>query len=232
MPTPVMPARAPRLDIPAAVVLDRTPEAVDAHLEDAAHFPGGHADSVARPRNEAEVSGLVQMASRILPIGAQSSVTGGATPDGGVILATNRLTGIQESGQSEIRAEAGVPLETLQKLLTSRGRWYAPVPTFAGAFVGGVIATNAAGAATFKYGPTRPWVVGLTVVLACGCVLELRRGEVCSNGADGLQIECLHGTVTVRPGTYRMPAVPKCSAGYFAAPDMDLIDLFIGSEGT
>jgi D-lactate dehydrogenase (cytochrome) len=29
-----------------------------------------------------------------------------------------------------------------------------------------------------------------------------------------------------------MPAVPKCSAGYFAAPDMDLIDLFIGAEGT
>jgi D-lactate dehydrogenase (cytochrome) len=29
-----------------------------------------------------------------------------------------------------------------------------------------------------------------------------------------------------------MPDVPKLSAGYFAAPDMDLIDLFIGSEGT
>jgi D-lactate dehydrogenase (cytochrome) len=29
-----------------------------------------------------------------------------------------------------------------------------------------------------------------------------------------------------------MPTVPKCSAGYFAAPDMDLIDLFVGSEGT
>jgi D-lactate dehydrogenase (cytochrome) len=32
--------------------------------------------------------------------------------------------------------------------------------------------------------------------------------------------------------TYRMPAVDKVSAGYYAAPDMDLIDLFIGSEGT
>ena len=29
-----------------------------------------------------------------------------------------------------------------------------------------------------------------------------------------------------------MPQVPKCSAGYFAAPDMDLVDLFVGSEGT
>ena len=32
--------------------------------------------------------------------------------------------------------------------------------------------------------------------------------------------------------TYRMPNVPKLSAGYFARPGMDLIDLFIGSEGT
>jgi D-lactate dehydrogenase (cytochrome) len=30
----------------------------------------------------------------------------------------------------------------------------------------------------------------------------------------------------------RMPQVPKVSAGYFAAPGMDLIDLFVGSEGT
>ena len=28
------------------------------------------------------------------------------------------------------------------------------------------------------------------------------------------------------------PSLPKCSAGYFAAEGMDLVDLFIGSEGT
>jgi len=32
--------------------------------------------------------------------------------------------------------------------------------------------------------------------------------------------------------TYVMPDVPKLSAGYYAAPGMDLIDLFIGAEGT
>ncbi len=225
-------ARAPRAGGLSAVALDRSPDAVGAHLEDAAHFPGGHAEAIARPRTEAEISGLVQMASRVLPIGAQSSVTGGATPDGGLILSTDRLCSIHESGQSEIRVEAGVPLDALQKLLRSRGCWYAPIPTFSGAFVGGVIATNAAGAATFKYGPTRPWVMGLTVVLACGCVLDLRRGDVLAHERDGFDVECLHGRAKVQPGTYRMPAVPKCSAGYFAAPGMDLIDLFIGAEGT
>jgi D-lactate dehydrogenase (cytochrome) len=224
-------ARDPRGG-PAAAAVDRSPDAIGGYLEDAAHFTGGHADAIARPVTEADLSALVAEARRVLPIGAQSSVTGGATPDGGLILSTSRLTAIQESGQDRIRVGAGVPLETLQKLLRERGRWYAPVPTFAGAFVGGVVATNAAGAATYKYGPTRPWVDGLTVVLSCGHVLDVVRGEVHADPRDGFEIACAHGTRRVKPGAYRMPAVPKCSAGYFAAPDMDLIDLFIGSEGT
>ena len=71
-----------------------------------------------------------------------------------------------------------MPLETLQQHLAAEGRWYPPTPTFTGAFVGGVIATNAAGAATFKHGTTRQWIDGLTVVLPCGHVLDVNRGEV------------------------------------------------------
>jgi D-lactate dehydrogenase (cytochrome) len=227
----VVRAREPR-DQPSVALVDRSAEAVARHLEDAAHFAGGRADAVARPRTEAEVAGLLQASSRVLAIGAQSSVTGGATPAGGLVLSTERLTSIHEPGQDRIRVGAGVPLETLQKLLRPLGRWYAPVPTFTGAFVGGVVATNAAGAATFKYGTTRDWVEGLTVVLACGHVLDLERGQVRADGRDGLEVICPHGTRRFRPGTYRMPDVPKCSAGYFAAPDMDLVDLFVGSEGT
>lgn len=216
----------------STLAVDRSPDAVRAYLEDAAHVPGGHADAIAKPGSEAEVAALVMAATRVLAIGAQSSVTGGATPRGGLVLSTERLTTIQESGQDHVRAGAGVPLETLQKVLAARGQWYAPVPTFTGAFVGGVTSTNAAGAATFKYGTTRAWVDGLTVVLACGHVLDIGRGEVRADPRDGFIVVCPHGERQVHPGTYRMPVVPKCSAGYFAAPDMDLIDLFIGSEGT
>ena len=217
---------------PSAVAIDRTPDAIGAHLEDAAHVVGGRADGIARPRTESEVAGLVMAATHVLPIGAQSSVTGGATPTGGLLLSTERLVSIQDSGQTHVRVGAGMPLDTLQKLLAAQGRWYAPVPTYTGAFVGGVVATNAAGAATYKYGTTRAWVDGLTMVLPCGHVLDLVRGEVLAHPRDGFEIVCAHGTRRFHPGTYRMPAVPKCSAGYFAAPDMDLIDLFIGSEGT
>jgi len=226
------PTPGPDETVDQPVTLVRSPDEVTRYLEDAAHFTGGHADSVGRPRTEADVSGLLRTASRVLPIGAQSSVTGGATPDGGLVISTERLTSIQEWGQDHFRVGAGVPLSVLQKLLAEQGRWYAPTPTFTGAFLGGVVSTNAAGAATFKYGTTRAWVDGLTVVLACGQVLDIARGDVTAKDTGALDIHCPHGLHHVQIGTYRMPDVPKCSAGYFAAPGMDLIDLFIGSEGT
>ena len=228
-------ARAPRAAHESGtggVDIDRSAEAIARHLEDAAHFPDGRADGVARPRSEADVAQLLRVATHVLPIGAQSSVTGGATPAGGLVLSTERLISVQESGRNQIRAGAGISLEALQELLSARGQWYAPFPTFTGATVGGIVATNAAGAATFKYGTTRGWVEALTVVLACGCVLDLARGEVHAAEGAGFQLDCQHGRRTIVPGTYAMPAVPKCSAGYFAAPGMDLVDLFVGAEGT
>ncbi len=95
------------------------------------------------------------------------------------------------------------------------------------------MATNAAGAATFKYGSTRDWVAAITVVLPAGDVLDIRRGAVRASEKGFFEIERTNGEVLrIEVPGYRMPDVPKRSAGYFAEPGMDLIDLFIGSEGT
>ena len=224
-------ARPPHGPLSEAVV-DRSPERVSANVEDAAHFAGGHADAFALPKTEADVAALLTSATSVLPIGAQSSLTGGATPHGGLILSTERFTHVELIDQSTVRVGAGVPLVTLQDFLTPRGLWYPPVPTYTGAFAGGVVATNAAGAATFKYGTTRHWVQGLNVVLACGCVLELHRGRIAADPERGFEVRCAHGIRAFKPGRYHQPRVPKCSAGYFAASDMELVDLFIGAEGT
>jgi len=154
----------------------------------------------------------------VLAVGAQSSLTGGATPLGDVVLSTERLTALQIEGD-RVRAGAGVTLQAIHDALAAVGRWLPPVPTYLGATAGGAVATCAAGAATFKYGSVRPWVDGLTVVLANGDVLQLARGERRASSLVSLPL-------------LRMPQVVKCSAGYFIAPDMDLVDLFIGAEGT
>ena len=209
------------------------PEVVAAFLSDAAHVPGGHASAVAFPENESEAAALVASADRVLPVGAQSSLTGGATPRGETVLSTRGMTGIQLLSASSVRVGAGAPLSVLQQELARHRLYYPPVPTFDGAFCGGTIATNAAGAATFKYGSTRDWVASVTVVLANGDVLELDRGQAFAGDDHAFAIETRFGeTIRVPVPSYDMPHLAKLSAGYFARRGMDLIDLFIGSEGT
>ena len=213
--------------------IERDEAIVSSFLSDAAHVPGGFAAGVAFPRSEAEVAALVSQAPRVLPVGAQSSLTGGATPRGEVVLSTRALTAIGTPSTTRIRVGAGVPLNLLQRTLAAVGLYYPPVPTYDGAFVGGTIATNAAGAATFKHGSTRRWVEALTLVLANGDVLDVVRGETMASNAGWFEIESTTGDLRRVPvPSYRMPDVPKLSAGYYARPGMDLIDLFIGAEGT
>jgi len=213
--------------------VERDEAIVSSFLSDAAHVPGGFASGVAFPRNEAEVASLVANAERVLPVGAQSSLTGGATPRGEVVLSTRAFSVLGDPADGSIRVGAGVPLSVLQQKLAARGLYYPPVPTYNGAFVGGTIATNAAGAATFKYGSTRRWVQAATIVLADGDVIDVVRGETRASGDGLIEIESTTGLVRdVRVPGYAMPDVPKLSAGYYAKPGMDLLDLFIGSEGT
>ncbi len=204
---------------------------LDSYLDDAAHYPGGYARGVIRPRSTDEITACLRRTHRILPIGAQSSLTGGATPFGDVVLSTDRLNSISIAGD-QARVDAGVTLQSLQDALARSGRWFPPVPTYLGAFAGGAVATCAAGSATFKYGTVRDWVEGLTIVLAGGDVLTIARGECLASEKGILEIETSTDVRVVRIPDIRMPDVAKRSAGYFLKPGMDLVDLFIGSEGT
>lgn len=210
----------------------RDPDILASHLEDAAHFPGGHTPGLIAVSSEADVAEALRSHPAVLAIGAQSSLTGGATPRGEILVSTARMNRILEVGADAVRVEAGVTLTDLDLRLQQKGAYYPPAPTFPGAFVGGTVATNAAGAATFKYGATRDWVAGLTIVLASGDVLDVERGTTHAGPGGGFEIVLGDRTIHVPVPAYRMPRVAKISAGYFAAPEMDLIDLFIGAEGT
>ncbi len=225
----VRPVRAAACPEP---VVARDAGILDGFLEDASHHPGGHAAGVARPGSDGEIAALVRRARRVLPVGAQSSLTGGATPLGEVVVSTGRLDRILRVAGDEATVQAGVTLAALGAALTARDAYYPPVPTFEGACAGGVAATNAAGAATFKYGATRRWIRGLKVVLADGCLLDVRRGDFRAHPDGFFELDAPDGVRRIPVPGYRLPAVPKVSAGYFAEPEMDLVDLFVGSEGT
>jgi D-lactate dehydrogenase (cytochrome) len=99
------------------------------------------------------------------------------------------------------------------------------------ASLGGTVATNASGARTFRYGPTRDWVRGLRVMLAHGEFLDIPRGIYFASANGRFRIADSGGRdYHLKVPGYRSPCT-KNTAGFFAAPHMDLADLFIGSEG-
>jgi D-lactate dehydrogenase (cytochrome) len=143
-------------------------------------------------------------------------------------LATDKLNRIKSITHDHAVVEAGVILSDLQRAVDQEGLLYPPDPTERGCFIGGTVATNASGARTFKYGPTRNYINALKVVLASGEVLDLRRGEVRADAGGRIRV----GTIELKLPQYRRPATRKNATGYFVAPEMDAVDLFIGSEGT
>ncbi len=231
-PVSVARLRQPRGEIVRPAGSDE-PEGIEPFLTDAASYPGGHAPRVCFPRTEGEIAGELRASPSVLCIGAQSSLTGGATPRGECVLSTHHFDDIRIDGPDHVTVGAGVPLRVLCEHLEAAGLNYPPVPTYDGATIGGTVATNAAGAATFKHGTTRDWVDHLVVVLANGSVLDLHRGDVVADERGRFVLDNgSGGRIDITRPAVTMPAVPKVSCGYFSRPRMDLLDLFIGAEGT
>jgi glycolate oxidase len=139
-------------------------------------------DTVARPANAGEVVELVRAAestgSSVTAAGAQTSTTGASIADAGILLSTRamaRIVDVDRKARSAV-VEPGVLLGDLQRALAPEGLFFAPDPTSdQECTVGGAIACNASGPRTLRYGPTRAHVRALTVVLANGDTVELRR---------------------------------------------------------
>ena len=160
------------------------------------------------------------------------------------------------SGEWQIKAQTSVSLKNLDSMLrvkqlpsleqspdeTVRKHYaefredpdqyfYPPDPTEMSASLGGSVVTNASGARTYRYGPTRAWVRGMRVFLANGEYLDIPRGKYTASPEGQFIVydsKGIESVITIP--NYPQPRT-KSTAGFYAAPKMDLIDLFIGSEG-
>lgn len=235
-----------------------SPEVIHNYLSDESRSLTGKAEKVYYPSNKAEVSFILKQANETgIPVtvsGGGTGITGSRVPLGGAVLSTEKLISVpfmENEGYEMIETESGkgvisfllnreakriiVPpgilLDDLYKILEENNLFYPPNPTELSATVGGNIATNASGGRSFKYGAVRNWVRSLRVVLPTGELLKIQRGEVFAPNNEFI-VEYPDGmTVRVPVPSYKMPEV-KNASGYFASPGMDLIDLFIGAEGT
>lgn len=218
------------------MIIKTNQDEIQNYLTDASNFRG-HCDAVYIPQSKAELKNILKDANqnktRVTVAGAGTGLTGARVPEGGIVVSTEKLNKIIEINTSENFAivEPGVFLSNFLDELKTKGFFYPPDPTEKNCFIGGTVATNASGAKTFKYGSTRNFVDELEIILADGDEIYLKRGEVFAEN-DNLTLTTQSGkNIYLKLPTYNLP-VTKNASGYFIKPNMDAIDLFIGSEGT
>ena len=135
---------------------------------------------VVHPHTTEEVAAIVQLAARhglpILPRGAGSGFTGGALPvRGGIVLVLTRMNRILEIDSDNLIAvvEPGVVTARLQEAVEKVGLFYPPDPASKEfSTLGGNVAECAGGPRCVKYGVTRDYVLGLTVVTPDGAIIH------------------------------------------------------------
>ncbi len=186
------------------------------------------------PRDRDDVVAVVKYAAaKGIPVTARGAGSGlaGQTLGEGIILDFSKyMDKILELNQvqSWVRVQPGVVLGKLNHYLKQFGLWFPPDPSSGDvATIGGMIANNAAGPHTVKYGPTREYVLGLDCVLDDGSANGGERWNRIEAEVKAL-IDANRALIEQsRPNTL------KNSSGYHVFdPQFDMKRILVGSEGT
>lgn len=199
--------------------------------------------AVARADDAGSVQRIVAWAAAhglpVIARGSGSSMSGGAIGDGVILdLGALRTIGPVDARKRRVRVEAGAIRDDIDAAARAAGLRF-PVDPSSGRFctIGGMIATNAAGARSLGFGATRQSVAALDCVFADGSRAEVRRG------ARWEEIPALRALAVRQPelqalggeAGFSRRGVRKDSSGYaldaFLAGG-DIVDLLVGSEGT
>jgi len=142
--------------------------------------------AIALPKTTEQVAAIVQWANQhsvaLVPSGGRTGLSGGAVAEQGeLVIALDKMNQVIEfeSATQQVKCQAGVITEQLQQFAEENDLYY-PVDfaSSGSSQIGGNIATNAGGIKVIRYGLTRDWVMGLTVVTGKGEVLELNAGLI------------------------------------------------------
>ena len=142
--------------------------------------------AIALPKSTEQVVSIVEWANdnsiAIVPSGGRTGLSGGAVATNGeLVIALDKMNQVLsfEASTQQVTCQAGVITEQLQQYALDNELYY-PVDfaSSGSSQIGGNIATNAGGIKVIRYGLTRDWVMGLTVVTGKGEVLNLNAGLI------------------------------------------------------
>jgi glycolate oxidase subunit GlcD len=192
----------------------------------------GVPDVVVFPSNAEQVAEIVKVAAEtktpVIPRGSGTSVTGAAlSPHGGIVIDLVRMNNILEINVKDgyARIEPGVICNHLNAKLAPT-HFFPPDPGSAPiATIGGMISTNASGIRAVKYGTTRDYVKGLTVVTPDGTIIKT--GSIAPKHSTGMDLTHLFSSSEGTLGIIVEAAVkilPMPEFSIFAKVDFPSLD--------
>jgi FAD/FMN-containing dehydrogenase len=153
--------------------------------------------AIALPASAEEVQTIVRWANghkvAIVPSGGRTGLSGGAVAaHGELVLSLERMNRILDFNAVDgtLTVQPGATLHSVHEAAREHGLVY-PVDFAArgSCSIGGNIATNAGGIRVIRYGNTREWIAGMTVITGNGELLEFNRGLIKnSSGYDFRQL--------------------------------------------
>ena len=149
------------------------------------HFAPAAA-AIVFPKTTEQVQSIVLLANEhnvvLTPSGGRTGLSAGAVAaNGEIVVSMDKMNHIGQFYPADrmVEIEAGVVTEQLQQFAESKDLYYPVDFASAGSSqIGGNIGTNAGGIKVIRYGMTRQWIMGLTVVTGKGDILHLNRGMV------------------------------------------------------
>lgn len=158
--------------------ISAAPAVLAQNAQDESSFPACPPEVVVWPITTAEVSQIMAYAfAHNIPVtgrGAGTSLEGQPIPlQGGIVLNFQQMNQIVAvyAQDFQVRVQPGIFYMDMNKVLARDGLFFAPDPG-ANASIGGMLANNAAGIRTVKYGAVRDNILALEVVLANGEIIR------------------------------------------------------------
>ena len=144
------------------------------------------ASAIVFPKTTEQVQAIVLLANEhnvvLTPSGGRTGLSAGAVAaNGEIVVSMDKMNRIGQFYPADrmVEVEAGVITQQLQEFAESKDLYYPVDFASAGSSqIGGNIGTNAGGIKVIRYGMTRQWIMGLTVVTGKGDILQLNRGMV------------------------------------------------------
>ena len=192
---------------------------------DMSHHPAHLSEVVVWPASGRQTADVLRLANeRRVPVtawGAGSSLEGNPIPIfGGISLAMERMNAIVAVHEADfqVTVQPGLGYKDLNAALAGYGLFFPPDPG-ANASIGGMLANNAAGSRTVKYGATKDNVLAMTVALADGRLIRV--GSRAIKQAAGYDLLHLfvgsEGTLgIITDATLKLTPIPTLMSGVVA----------------